>query len=86
MQCGQSVVLVEAKDRPGLILASFMKLFNCAGTRDGAGPQGPASQSDHSFSARKFTAIIAMARLPTTNALSSTKNSGLWFGAAVAGS
>lgn len=35
---------------------------------------------------RKFTAIIDIARTPTTRAFSSTKNFGLWFGAALAGS
>src|SRR5690606_12909054 len=54
-----------------------------------AGPQGPGTgggRNQSSWLARKLTAIIAMARLPTTRALSSTKNSGLWLGAAVAGS
>ena len=36
--------------------------------------------------ARKFTASDDMARVPTTSAHSSTKNRGLWFGAALAGS
>jgi lactate dehydrogenase-like 2-hydroxyacid dehydrogenase len=35
---------------------------------------------------RKSTASVAITRAPTTSALSSTKNSGLWFGAAFAGS
>ena len=36
--------------------------------------------------ARKSTVTVANARTPTTSAPSSTKNSGLWFGAALAGS
>jgi hypothetical protein len=51
------------------------------------GRQGRRGGSPYFGSAlRKFTASEAIVRVPTTSAPSSTKNLGLWLGAALAGS